>query len=159
MRLDVADADVPLRDAELLCDPLALSRKPDSGLPGRLGEDLDVRPRDVAPPSGAEDFQDGLLGREASGQVLHLPLVVARAVGLLELGIAAVEEALAVLLDEAPDAGRLNDVDAVSDDGHARYVTVDAPHLTNPAVPPKTQPMNAQLDQLKFDSKGLIPVI
>jgi hypothetical protein len=50
--------------------------------------------------------------------VFVVALFVQGAIGLLVAREAAVEEVLAVLLDEPSNAAGLNDVDAVAEDGH-----------------------------------------
>jgi hypothetical protein len=55
-----------------------------------------------------------------AGEVLVISDRAARAILLFRGGEAAVEEALAVLVDHAADAGGFHDVDAVTEDRHGR---------------------------------------
>jgi hypothetical protein len=116
--LDVADADVPAADPQRLGDALAFAGENDPGLAAGFLDDFDIRPGYAAAPAGAEDLQYGLLGREAASQVLEVPFGAGGAVLLLGRCENAVEEVLAVELDQLPDAGRLHDVDPMAEDGH-----------------------------------------
>ena len=114
--LDVADAQVPLVDAQFGRDAGRLAPQGQPGLAGGLGKNLDVGPGDSPPPAGPQNLQDGLLGGEPAGQMLEVTPRVGLAVGEFRRGEAAVEEAAAVLLDHLADSRGFNNVDAVADD-------------------------------------------
>src|SRR5262245_710899 len=95
----MADAHVPLRDAEAARDPFTLPGEHDPGLAAGFGDDLDVGPRDAAAPASTQHLQHGFLGRESTGQMLEITLVVPLAVALLCGGEHAIKEPVAVFLD------------------------------------------------------------
>jgi len=155
---DVADGEVPGGDGELRGDAEALAGEVDFGLAGGFVEDFDVGPGDFAGPAGAEDFEDGFFSGEAAGEVFDVAFWVFGAVGLFEGSEAAVEEALAMVAEELGDAGGFDDVDAVADD-HEWKGKVWRGDLTRGGRGGKNRGMASALEQLKYDEKGLIPVI
>ena len=115
---DMTDADMPAADAELIRNTKAFAGESNPRLAAGFGEDFDVGPGDAAAPAGAEDFQDGFLGREASRETFDLPFGIAGAILLFERREATIEKTLTVLLDHLANPGRLNNIDTVSDDWH-----------------------------------------
>jgi hypothetical protein len=63
--------------------------------------------------------------------MLEIPLAVSRAVLLLTARVDALEKMLAVLLDASFNASRLDDVDAMSDDGHEGRI-ISKPEIRYP---------------------------
>ena len=119
MGFDMTDADVPLRNAKLLCDSLAFAVEVHLGLPAGFREDFDVGPGDSAAPAGPQHLQNRLFRRKSARQVLVIPLTVAGTILLLRRRVDAIEEALAVLLDAAANSCRFDDIDAMPQDRHA----------------------------------------
>jgi len=101
----------------------ALTGKGEAGLPGAVAEDFHVGPGDLPAPAGAQGFEDGFFGGESAGEMLCGRLV-GEAVGLLGGGEAAVEEVAGVVGEHLFDAGNLNQIDAMADDGHGGIVVV-----------------------------------
>ncbi len=115
---DVAEADVPSFDPQLLGDDGALAGEADAGLAAGVFGDFDIRPGDPAAPTGAEDFQHRLLGGESPGQVLEISLGVRQTILLLAGRENAIEKPIGVIFAQPADARRFDDIDAMTDDGH-----------------------------------------
>ena len=109
---------MPAGDSEGIGDAGAFAGEPDAGLTAGAFGDFDIGPGDSAAPAGAEDFEDGFLGGEASGEVLEISAGVGVAISLFGGGEDAVEKMPAVLLVEAANAGGFDEIDSVADDGH-----------------------------------------
>src|SRR2546423_1921346 len=105
--MNVADAHLPVGDAEVTGEPQALAGKVKFRLARRLLEHLDVRPRDPAAPPRAQHLEHGLLRCESPGQVLVVTLGALRTVPLLVRRENAIEEVLPVLFDTPADPRRL----------------------------------------------------
>src|SRR4051812_32642763 len=98
VRFDVADADVPRANPELRGDALALAGEHDAGLAAGVRDDVDVGPGDPATPARAEHLEHCFFGRESTGEVLEISLLIPRAVFLLAARVYALQEPGAVLL-------------------------------------------------------------
>ena len=117
----VGDGQMPMRDAQLPGEPGAFAAEAQDGLARGVVEDFHVGPGDFAAPAGAEDFEDGLFGGEAAGE-MDGEIAMGEAIGLLGGGEAAVQEMPAVVGVHLGDAGDFRDIHAVSDDGHGGIV-------------------------------------
>src|SRR5690349_20469816 len=117
--LDVTDAEMPAHDAQFAGDTRALAIELHARLPARIFDDFDVRPRDPAAPSSAEDFQHRLFRRESASEMFEVSLWVLLTVLLLRRREDTIEEALPVLVDEVLHPRGLNNVDAMTQDRHA----------------------------------------
>src|SRR5262249_45180518 len=94
-------------------------------LAGWLVHDADIAPADAAFPARAQRLEHRLLAGKSSRQPLGAPLSGNPIrIGLLDIGEAAFEEALAMLLEHAHDACDFDEVDAMRNDSHGRILRV-----------------------------------
>ena len=70
MRLDMADAHVPVNDAQVGCNARAFAAELNARLAAGFLEHFDVRPLDAAAPTGAQNFEHRFLGGESAGEML-----------------------------------------------------------------------------------------
>ena len=118
MCLDMADAHKPPPDPQRLRDAGALPGEMHDRLPAGFIADFNVGPGDPAAPTGAKHFQHRLFGGEPAGQMFEPPFEAAVGIGLFDRCENAIHEPLPMLLEQMPNAGDFNDVDAVTDEGH-----------------------------------------
>src|SRR5207253_353011 len=111
----------------IICNPQAFAGEQNYRLAADFFCDLDIGPGDAPSPAGAQDFEHGLLRREASGQVLVISLLIPGTVFLLGRREDAIQKSLAVLFDGSADTIRLDDIDAVADDGHVDTIAAREP--------------------------------
>ena len=121
---DVADAQVPAADAQLRRDAQTFTREENDRLAAGLRSHFDVGPGDSAAPTGAKHFQHRFFGRETPGKMFVIPLVIARAILLLERRENAIEKMLAVIVNHFSDPACFNDIDPVTENGHEMKVRV-----------------------------------
>ena len=113
---------MPVFDVEVLGDAGAFFGELEEGFAVGVVEDFHIGPGDLSAPAGAEDFEDGFFGGEASCEVDVGGGLVAEAVELFGGGEAAVEEVVGVVEVEARDACDFDDIHTMSDDGHGEIV-------------------------------------
>lgn len=121
--LGVGDGEVPLGDAHFGGEAGGFAGEFEDGAAEGVVENFHIGPGHGAAEAGAEDFDDGFLGGEASGEVLH-GVAVFEAVFLLGGGEAAIEEMGAVVGVHPCDAVDFRQIDTVSDDTHGGQVNM-----------------------------------
>jgi len=93
-----------------------------------VGEDFHVRPGDFAPPTRADHLENRLLGSPTAGDERHGVLELLRAF-LLRGSQHAIEESLAMVVEDAGDARTFDKIESVAEDGHEVTLTRAMAHV------------------------------
>lgn len=109
------NTDQHVRDSSVVTDGFCDSPQLNKWLAAHLIDDLDIGPLDPFGPAGSHRFEDGFLGRPASGEMLDRRLAL-RAVGDFSRREDASDECVVVLLNHVRNAVALDDICSNSND-------------------------------------------
>jgi len=113
----MADAEPPLRDAEVRGRPCRASRQPDLGRLARDPTNHDIRERNPSPKASPERLQNSFFRGEPAGQALNAMRAIADLLELL-FNETTRDQRVARILDPTAHIRDVDQVYAVSDDSH-----------------------------------------